>query len=189
MELGCLPGRSQSIKREVCVEVQEDFNVIRLPYESTKTVKGYEKYVQKLFNYLSLLPRQHLKPVILDLVPGARNNPYWSILLDHLSLNIMVLDKIDCIDLSAGTFTLKHLQDCHSLFKKSQKMNIRFPEIYIDESQAALQLTRKEVTQKRPELSSYSVEDLNRLTEKEISNLLEGQEELLEDISKQQFLP
>jgi len=188
MELDCLSCRSKSKDKEPLMEVQEEVSVIRLPYESTETIKGYENYVQKIFKYLSLLHDKPLKPIILNLVFGVQNDPYWGILLHHLRLNIKELRKIDSIDLSAGTFTLKHLQDCHSLFKLSQKMNTGFPVLHIAESQAAFQFTEKEDILPESKLNDYSVEDPNRLTEDELSKLLGGRGELFKDISKQQFL-
>jgi len=174
-------------KREIQIDEQENIVLASLSLEGTiATNDKFEKYMKKLFKYVEAYPPNPPKPLILDLSACTLKEERWKWLLDFLSANAKIFRNIDSLDFCDSPLTLRQLQDFYDLFQQCRDGMIRFPDILIDQSQAASQLFQKGMIKKN-KFPVLSVEQLKREEPELVCEYFDNQEEPNKDISREEF--
>jgi len=153
----------------------------------TETI--HEQPIGKLFKIEQKTTVSGHIEMVLDITKATIIEEYWSLVIEYLLKNIESLEGVTYMDFSnCSSFSLRQLVDCYLLFQRCQGQGISFPIISINNSQAALQLFRKEfVCECR--LCQLSYEELKQFTLEECFDILVRDHKVpFNDISKEEFL-
>ncbi len=155
-------------------------NSIFFQFTKEVTEKNFAKAVQTMLNRVRNYPKKSFETFVVCLESHSQES--WESILESLSKLQHTMIQIDFLNFSNSSLTLYQLGQLYKLFKKHQAEQMLFPNVIIERTVAANELTTNNIEEREFVKISSSENELEELTREN----LEGKQE--QDLTKEEFL-